>query len=419
MRRRLTMLSLILASTISTAGAVPGCDFAAVAAGSGEIGEWIDRDNWLAVDNQRVTLQAATVFMPARRLRPATGVEALRAAPRPLDIDRIETTDPFDGRRRDLAFLLDSRLDADGVLVLHNGRILSERYRNGLRASEPRLLLQATRPLLALLGAMSIAQGKLTGDKSVTRFIPALGSQPGVRKLSVQRLLQGQERHAWSAEDLAHWRQAGGWTSSRPEQGIRSWLSQSGRWDKLPVEHDTPPLAASPDDDLLAWLLAESNAVPLARLFCEQLLLRSRHEQAVFWLTDPQGIELADGLGISLRDFGRIGQLLLDARVSRSRSRIPAWFVETLTASAGLRGPEVPGLPKGSEQRYGFTHLGGRANRVAIIAPHGTSLYVDFDRRLVIAVYATYPRTGAPALLATLEAFWQAVDQAVSRARQR
>lgn len=419
MKRRLTMLSLVLATTISTAGAAPSCQFEAVAAGSGEIGQWIDKDNWLAVDNQRVSLQSADVFMPARRLRPAAGSEALRAAPRPLDIDRLETTDPFDGRKRDLGFLLDSRLEADGVLVLHNGKILSERYRNGLRAGEPRLLLQTTRPLLALLGAMSIAQGKLTGDKAVTRFVPALNSQSGLRKLSVQRLLQGQERHAWAPQELAQWRQAGGWTSSQRATGIRSWLSQPGRWDKPLVEQEVPPFAGSPDDDLLAWLLAESNAIPLARLFCDQLLIRSRHEHPVFWLTDSQGIELADGLGLSLRDFGRLGQLLLDARVSRSRSRIPAWFVETLTASSGIRSQEVPGLQKGSEQRYGFMHLGGKPNRVAIIGPHGTSLYVDFDRRLVIAVYATYPIMGAPALLATLEQFWKVVDQAASQTRQR
>ncbi|MBP6709483.1 MAG: hypothetical protein KA223_10015, partial [Candidatus Accumulibacter sp.] len=291
MKRRLTMLALLLATTISTTGAAPSCQFDVVAAGSGEIGQWIDRDNWLAVDNQRVSLQAADVFMPARRVRPAAGGEALRAAPRPLDIDRLETTDPFDGRKRDLGFLLDSRLEADGVLVLHNGKILSERYRNGLRAGEPRLLLQTTRPLLALLGAMSIAQGKLTGDKAVTRFVPALNSQSGLRKLSVQRLLQGQERHAWSPQELAQWRQAGGWTSSQPAPGIRSWLAQPGRWDKPLVEQEVPPFAGSPDDDLLAWLLAESNAIPLARLFCEQLLIRSRHEHPVFWLTDLQGIE--------------------------------------------------------------------------------------------------------------------------------
>jgi hypothetical protein len=43
MKRRLTMLSLLLATTISTAGAAPSCQFDVVAAGSGEIGQWIDK----------------------------------------------------------------------------------------------------------------------------------------------------------------------------------------------------------------------------------------------------------------------------------------------------------------------------------------------------------------------------------------
>lgn len=110
-------------------------------------------------------------------------------------IDSIGSTDPLDGRPRDLAFLLDSRLEADGLLILHNGRILAERYRNGLRAEQPRLLLQAARPLLNVLGAISLAQGKLAADKSVNRYIPALNAQTGTRKLSIQRLLEGEERY--------------------------------------------------------------------------------------------------------------------------------------------------------------------------------------------------------------------------------
>jgi CubicO group peptidase (beta-lactamase class C family) len=124
-------------------------------------------------------------------------------------------------------------------------------------------------------------------------------------------------------------------------------------------------------------------------------------------------------LALSLRDFGRLGQQLLDARAGRKRSKIPTWFIETLTASAGIRSPQINGLAKGSEQRYGFIHLGGAKNRVALVGTHGTSLYIDFDQRLVIAVYATYPKAGSPALLATLEQFWKSVGQANVQARQR
>jgi hypothetical protein len=171
---------------------------------------------------------------------PAPGSEPLRPAPRPLVIDNIGSTDPLNGRPRDLAFLLDSRLEADGVLILHNGRILAERYRNGLRAEQPRLLLQATRPLLNVLGAISLAQGKLAADKSVNRYIPALNAQTGTRKLSIQRLLEGEERYNWTPEELESWRQAGGWTSAPSAAGIRPWLSQKGLWDKPLVEAEAP-----------------------------------------------------------------------------------------------------------------------------------------------------------------------------------
>ena len=419
MKRRLTLLSIAFATLLSGAHAAPNCQFEKLAAGSGGIGPWIDKGNWLAVENQRLSLSAGEVFMPVLRLAPIPASEPLRPAPRPLVIDSIGSTDPLNGGPRDLAFLLDSRLEADGLLILHNGRILAERYRNGLRAEQPRLLLQATRPLLNVLGAISLAQGKLAADKSVNRYIPALNAQTGTRKLSIQRLLEGEERYNWTPEELESWRQAGGWTSAPSAAGIRPWLSQKGLWDKPLVEAEAPALSARPSDDLLAWTLSESNATPLTQLFCEQLLARSRPEHPVLWLTDPQGIELGDGLALSLRDFGRIGQLLLETRTNRNRSKIPTWFIETLAASAGMRSPEIKGLPKGSEQRYGFIHLGGAKNRVALIGAHGTSLYIDFDQRLVIALYATYPKAGSPALLATLEQFWKSVGLANAQPHKR
>jgi CubicO group peptidase (beta-lactamase class C family) len=419
MKRRLTVLSLAFAIALPAAAAAPGCQFEPRPAAGRKLGQWIDQSNWLSVENQRLSLQSAHVFMPSLQLVAQGDAAPLRPALRPLAIDSIVAVDPLDGSKRDLAFLLDSRLDADGLLVLHNGRVLAERYRNGLQADQPRLLMQATRPLLNMLGGISINQGKLAADRSVTRYIPALSSQTGIRKLSVQRLLEGEERHAWSAEELENWRLASGWHTAQAAPGVRSWLSEPGRWEKPLIDSPAPTLSASPSDDLLVWALAESNATPLARLFCEQLLSGSRPEHPVSWLTDPQGVELADGLALSLRDFGRLGQQLLDARGNRSRSKIPGWFVETLTASSGLRRPDIKGLPKGSEQRYGFTHLGGQANRVALIGTHGTSLYIDFDQRLVIALYATYPKPGTPALMATLEAFWKAVGQAQQQPRKR
>jgi CubicO group peptidase (beta-lactamase class C family) len=77
-----------------------------------------------------------------------------------------------------------------------------------------------------------------------------------------------------------------------------------------------------------------------------------------------------------------------------------------------MRSSEIEGLSKGSERRYGFVHLGGARNRVALIGAHGTSLYIDFDKHLVIALYATRPGQNSPETLALLEQVWKAIDRA-------
>jgi CubicO group peptidase (beta-lactamase class C family) len=413
MKARLAALPLVFATALCFAQSSPNCQFEKVQAGPGKIGQWIDKGNWLDVENQRVSLQAGKVFMPALRMPVAAGARALPAAARQVDIGKITAIDPFDGRRQNLAFLLDSRLSADGLLVLSNGKIVAERYRNGLQQEQPRLLRQGSRPFLNLLGAISMAQGKLSANKSVPRYIQALGNQTGLRKLSVRRLLKNEEHYRWLDDDLTNWRNAAGWNTGAADGGVRNWMAQAERWDQPLVERDLLANAPSPDDDLLAWLLSESHGAPLSRLFCEQLFARNPPENEVIWLTDQAGVELADGLSLSLRDFSRLGQALLGARTNRSSSKLPGWFIETLLASSGPRAVGINGLPAGSEQRYGFIHVGGAPNRIALIGHRGASLFIDFDRRLIVALYATFPGDNSALLLATLESLWQSVAQAI------
>lgn len=416
MNCRLGACSLLLLVATQCTAAASACHFDAQAHGDRQIGKWIDHGNWLASEHLRLTLAAGPRFMSSLRLAPGKA-SPLRGAGRSLDVDRIKVSDPLDGSARNLGFLLDSRLQADGLIILQNGRLLTERYRNGLRADDQRLLLHANRPILNLLGAISVSQGKLSPDRSLTRYLPTMSGQSGLRRLSVQRLLDSNDAMNWSNDELASWRQAAGWDKGGSDTDVRAWLTMPGRWDFPLEDRKRSALPATPDDDLLAWLLAESNKMPLSQLFCEQLLSRINPEHPVMWMTDAQGIELAGGLALSLRDFSRFGQLLLDTRSSRSRSRIPGWFIETLTASSGIRSPQLPGLARGSERRYGFVHLGGDPNRVALIGAHGSSLYIDFDRRLVIALYASHPALESPSQLATLEQVWKTLARTVSPRR--
>lgn len=422
MKHKMAFLLLLPALSVTLpAHAAENCAIESVSKTGVPPEAWISQENWLTPEYLRAGLQSPGRFMPSKKISGLPVPPALKRAPQALDLAKVMTTDPLDRAERSLAFLLNTRLYADGLLVMRSGQVVSEHYWHGLAAPQARPLLAGSRPVLSLLGAMALAQGKLAADRSVIRYIAALSTQTGLRKFSIQRLIEGDNHYAWSAQDLDGWRSASGWKSGG-EGGLRGWLSQPERWE-MGFAETKPGLGdASPDDDLLAWALAESYKAPLAQVFCDNVLSKLKPESPVLWLTDAEGTELSGGLALSLRDLARFGQMLIEARGAGNRSKIPAWFIETLNASSGNRKAkpsEVEGLTRGSELRYGFVHLGGAANRIAMIGPYGNSLYLDFDRRLVIALYASYPKEYSPSMLATLEQLWEAVGSATQPARKR
>jgi len=422
MKYRLSLLILMLLPLSAPALAAEKCTLEQLRSAQQPPGAWINQDNWLAPEYLRFGLQSAGRFMSLIKIQSPASKNILRPAPRQLDIGKITTTDPLDQQQRDIGFLLDTRLYADGLVVLLNGKVVGEQYWHGLSAPQPRLLLGGSRPVLSLMGAMAVAEGKLAPDKSVIRYVPVLNTQTGLRKLSVQRLLEANSRFEWSTQEINDWQVAGGWKSGKIGGNVREWLNQPDHWDRNVADRPLKVADTGPDGDLLVWALNETYRAPLAQIFCDNVLGKLRPENPVFWLTDQQGTELSNGLALSLRDFARFGQMLIEARSSAGRSKIPKWFIETLTASGGVRkgnSPELSGLARGSEYRYGFVHLGGAPNRIAVLGPYGNSLYVDFDRRLVIAIFAAYPKDYSAGALATLEQIWEMLSSATQPTRKR
>jgi len=414
----IVIVAALLLGAPLAANAMERCEVRHMPAGKRQIGTWISADNWLAPGSLRSTLSAPEVFMPATRFEVERSNERSRAPGPPLDIERLTVSDPVDGTRRDLGFLLAARLNADALVVLKNGQRIGERYWHGTPAEAPRLLLSGTRPVLSLLAATAMTQGKLAGDKAITRQIPALADHLVLRKLSVRRLLEGDDAYGWAAADLDAWQTAGGWRTAKGGD-VRGWLLQHDAWSGLAPVRGLPPASGRPEDELIAWLIAESTGKSPGRLFCETLLAAMKPEHPALWLTDPAGNDLAAGLALTPRDQARLGQLLLDARASGKRSRLPDWLIEALAAPAGSAAqPELAGLPGGSEMRYGFVRIGGRGSRIALIGPYGNSLYVDFDRQLVIALAASHPESGSPLLLASLQEAWRAITAALPAERR-
>src|SRR6266478_9638836 len=91
-------------------------------------------------------------------------------------IDRVEIGDisiEADGIRP-LSFdefLVDT--STDGIVVARGGRIVFERYTNGMTETRPHILMSVSKSLLGLVGVLA-ASGELEPDRKVTDFVPAV-----------------------------------------------------------------------------------------------------------------------------------------------------------------------------------------------------------------------------------------------------
>lgn len=364
-------------------------------------------DNWLSLGNIRFGLGQASRFMPGVSIAPTTTPPARPAAAQRLDPDRLLVTDPADGTRQSLRFLLENRIDADGVVILRRGKLALDYRRSGFDPAQPRLLLEATRPILVTQLARAAAEGRLAREKAITRLLPELSGVRELGKLSLQRLLAGRTGLQWSETDIARWQQEAGWAPGG-RTGVRAWLDARTSWPRTSGE--TGVDLTGPEGELLLWATEKAWKKSAPELLCElQGTIRARN--TAFWATDTTGTPLADGLALSLGDFASLGQAFLDARNRPGqRALAPAWFVDTIANPSDTNDATPAGiraLGPDTGWQYRFAHPGHRGHRTAIIGAYGTSLYVDFDYGTVIAVFASHAERHSPLLMASLRNLWE------------
>jgi CubicO group peptidase (beta-lactamase class C family) len=416
-KRRLLVLSMTLAAGLSAAAEPDACSYRRTTPSRADAaGSPVTRNNWLAVEHLRVGLSSPERFMPGVAMRSAGRGPALSRAEPSIDIDRITAVDPDDGSEKSLRFLLETRLYTDGIIVLSGEQIVLEYYGPGFEPGAARLLLQGTRAFLTTLLAASADRGRYSREKSVVRLLPDLAKEANLRKTSVQRLIDGRSGLMWSPEDRRQWLAATGWAAAatRPSAGLRAWFKARKSWprdDALPVSE-----MGGPEGELLVWMLENASKQSVSRVFCESVLSAIGAEDEAFWATDPAGTELADGLALSLRDLARFGLALINARIKAGTGPMaPKWFAESLASAVTRSDPppaELDKLGEDSAWRYRFLSL-GRAHQAAIVGPFGNSLFMDFDRKIVVAIFASFPKDYSPLALTSLRNVWSAIARAI------
>ncbi len=361
---------------------------------------------WQNPPTNRWSYQHIREVVPTARVSRGTGPV------RPLPIGpALDTTGPviqrLDGRSSTVPELLDDTY-TDGFLVLHQGRVVAERYPAGMPADRPHILMSVSKSVVGCLVGILVGEGVIDVRATVDSYVPELAAS-GYGGALVQDVLDMRSGVTFSENYLdpsAHVRlleQVIGWAPRTLPDLPTSIYDYLGT---LPAAraHGAAFEYRSCETDVLAWVCERVTGTRLADLLSARIWSRLGCEQDMDAAVDPAGAVFADGgLSATLRDLGRFGQLLLDGGVAQGRQVVPAgWLADSLAGSADTRdvfalsgnGNWLPG----GGYRNQFWLPGGR-EVLLCLGIYGQLIWVEPARELVVVKLSSWPVPQDPTML--------------------
>jgi CubicO group peptidase (beta-lactamase class C family) len=342
-----------------------------------------------------------------RRLLPTTSVSrgdgpvsVLPRADRD-DIDALVFQPMNGGATMSWAQSLDANY-TDGIVVLHRGRIVYERYFGALAEQRPHIAWSVTKSFVGTIAAMLVHQGRLDPQAPVSEHLPELAGS-GLGNALLRQVLDMTSSIHYS-EDYANpeaeiWQhgRAGG-ILSRPAD----YAGPQSFYEYLATLHQAGPHGQAfayktVNTDVLGWILRRVTGVPLGELLRQHLWSQLGAEQDAELMVDSTGTEFAGGgLNCCLRDLARFGELMRNDGALGGRQVVP------LAVIADIRG----GADRSHFAQAGYVTLPGWSYRnmwwvshnehgaYCARGIHGQGVYIDPKAEMVIARFASHHIAG-------------------------
>jgi CubicO group peptidase (beta-lactamase class C family) len=304
----------------------------------------------------------------------------------------------------------EARTFTNALLVMREGRILHESYRNNSSAETHFASFSMAKSITAMLVGVAVDKGLIKSlDEKVTLYVPELKGS-GYENVSLRQLLQMR-----SGVDYTE-RYDFGDNPSPAAQVFEQTLVQSRRRfaDLAPsLKSKTRPGStfnySTMDTAVLGWALERVVKQPIAAFMSQNLWEPAGMESYGYWLMDgPPGVgREMNGMGFNatLRDFARLGQLMLDEGVVGGKQLLSKEWVRLSTTMI----PIETGANRAREG-YGFQWWQlDDSGAYAALGLQGQFIYVHPASRTVIVKLSFFPPGDSSDAQSESVAFFQAV----------
>ncbi len=341
----------------------------------------VTRENWRLYPFSRWAFQHTRELVPSRAIRRSNAARALSeslANLAELDVDGVNWE----------TFIAETYTDA--MIVLHQGEIVYETYRNGMTAETSHHCFSVTKSFVGLIAEILIANGLLDPGALVTTYIDEL-AESGFASATVRDVMDMTDGVAFD-EDYSnpdadvHRYSASYWTPSQAKGGARETLARL-------VNRDAEPGMAfsyrTPVADALGWVIERATNRRLADLFTELLWQPAGCEDDGHFLVDTAGHEIAaSGLNATARDLARLALLMLD-----SNSPVPQRARQSITGGGDRallsRSRHAERAGGSYRSQWWVSHDGNGS--ISALGVYGQRVHIETETGLILIRFGSHP----------------------------
>ena len=316
-------------------------------------------------------------------------------AGKPLDIPGIE------------AYMREQ--NTAGLVILQDGKIRFERYGLGFDAAGRWTSFSVAKSFTSTLVGAALQDGHIKSlEDKVSQYIPGLRGS-AYDEVSVRQLLTMSSGVRWNEDYEDPQADVAQFNNATPDEGLDATVSYLR---KLPRAH--PPGEVwnynTGETNLIGVLVSSATGKPLAQYLQERIWHPAGMEASATWLLGRTGHEIAGCcIQAATRDFARFGLFVLANGVAGGKPVVPPdWFAQATRKQKDIGKPG---------RGYGFQWWTYDDGAVAAQGIFGQGIYIDPQRRLVVASNSNWTRASLGPEPEAREAFYAQVRALIDAGR--
>jgi CubicO group peptidase (beta-lactamase class C family) len=289
----------------------------------------------------------------------------------------------------------------DGMIILHMGKIIYERYPAGLKQDGIHAAMSVTKSFIGLLASILIAERVIKPQRLVTDYLPEL-AKSGFAGATVQQVLdmttaiQYSEDYTNPNAEVWQYSQAGNPFKSEKYLGPKNIYEYLQTVKKIPKqEHGELFGYKTINTEVMGWIISRATGMCVTDLLSKKVWIPLRASTDGLFLLDSAGkAQAGGGFSLNLRDMALFGEMLRNKGKIGRKQIIPEEAAQ-LVASGGnpiafAKSEEYPNLKGWSYHNFWWitnnSHDAYMARGV-----HGQAIYIDPAAQMVIARFASNP----------------------------